>query len=189
MSRSVILPGIGNSGEAHWQTHWEAADPHARRLRPSDWDRPDLEDWLAALDCAIAGAGEPPFLVAHSLACLLVAHWAARTADAAARVRGAFLVAVPDPHGPAFPTREAPTFRAASPHRLPFATLVIASSDDPYASLDYARATAAAWGAGFVLAGALGHINGAIGLGHWPQGLALFDAFRAGAGAAAMPRG
>jgi predicted alpha/beta hydrolase family esterase len=78
-----------------------------------------------------------------------------------ARAR-AFLVAVPDPHGPAFPTREAPTFRAASPHRLPFATLVIASSDDPYASLDYARATAAAWGAGFVLAGALGHINGAI---------------------------
>jgi predicted alpha/beta hydrolase family esterase len=190
MSRSVILPGIYNSGETHWQTHWEAADPYARRLRPSDWDRPDLDDWIAALDRAIADAGEPPLLVVHSLACLLVAHWAGRTVDAAHRVRGAFLVSVPDPNGPAFPIHHASTFARPIPlHRLPFAALVVASSNDPYASSDHARSTAAAWGAGFVLAGALGHINEASGLGCWPQGAALFEAFRTGTGAAAMPRG
>ena len=54
--------------------------------------------------------------------------------------------------------------------RLPFPATVIASSDDPYVTLARARAFAAAWGAAFVDAGALGHINAASGLGDWPAG-------------------
>ena len=42
----------------------------------------------------------PPLLIAHSMGCLVVAHWAHRSS---APVRAAFLVAVPDPEGPPFP--------------------------------------------------------------------------------------
>lgn len=172
----IILPGIGNSGEAHWQTRWEQADPSFQRFQPASWEQPELQDWIAALDRAVAAQAQPPLLVAHSLACLLVAHWAARTRG---RVRGALLVAVPDPEGPAFPA-EAASFRTVPEQPLPFPALIVASTDDPYGSVDHARGRAAAWGAGFVTLGPFGHINGASGLGDWPTGQMLLEAFAAG---------
>ncbi len=110
----LILPGIGGSGQVHWQSHWEAADTSFHRFLPSSWDEPELEDWTIALDAAISRAPAKPVLVAHSLACLLVAHAASKLGD---RVRGAFLVAVPDPEGHSFPAKEAASF--ANPPGLP----------------------------------------------------------------------
>lgn len=181
MTAVITLPGIGDSDEHHWQTFWERGDPAIRRFAPTDWDNPDLEDWIAALDRVLAAASEPPILVAHSLACLLVAHWAARQSRPLSRpVRGAFLVGVPDPNAAVFPAAEAASFRDVPEAILPFPALVVASSDDPYGSLAYARGRAATWGAGFVVAGALGHISSASALGDWPLGAMLFEAFRAG---------
>src|SRR6202022_5196538 len=90
------------------------------------------------------------------------------------------LVAAPDPDGPVFPAEQAATFRAVPSRALPFPTLVVASSDDPYGSLGYVQRCAADWEAGLVVAGALGHINDASGLGGWPFGAALLTSFRAG---------
>ncbi|SKA38777.1 RBBP9/YdeN family alpha/beta hydrolase [Consotaella salsifontis] len=176
MTTFVTLPGIGGSDKTHWQSQWEAADPSFARFRPANWDRPDLADWQGALEAAIDAAKSPPVLVAHSLACLLVAHAAARVA---ARVKGAFLVAVPDPASSEFPA-EAASFANPPRRALPFAALIVASSDDPYASPDYARRCARDWSAGLVEIGAHGHINGASGLGGWDQGRMLLKAFRAG---------
>lgn len=176
MARYITLPGIGNSGKTHWQTLWEEADPAFARFAPTDWDAPDLDDWIAALDRAVAACTEPPVLVAHSLACLLVPHWRARSSRP---VAGAFLVAVPDPSSDAFPA-EAAGFANVPETPLPFPTLVVASSNDPYGSMAYARRRAGQWGSGLTEAGALGHINGASGLGDWPAGRALLDAFAAG---------
>src|SRR6476660_4418862 len=75
MSEFIVLPGIGGSGENHWQTYWQRKNPALRRFRPASWDLPDFKNWLAALESAVAGAREPPMLIAHSLSCLLVAHW------------------------------------------------------------------------------------------------------------------
>lgn len=148
------------------------------RFRPKDWDNPDLDDWIEALDRAIGKTAEAPILVAHSLACLLVAHWAAR---ACYPIAGAFLVAVPNPDSPSFPAAEAASFRAVPQRPLNFPALVVASDNDPYGSVDYARACATAWGAGFVVAGSLGHMNSASNLADWPLGAMLLEAFRAGA--------
>ncbi|ABC89009.1 hypothetical protein RHE_CH00184 [Rhizobium etli CFN 42] len=63
--------GIGGSGEAHWQTRWEVLHPEMRRFQSADWDKPDLADWLAALDRTVGASATPPLLVAHSLGCLL----------------------------------------------------------------------------------------------------------------------
>ena len=184
MATSIIVPGIGGSGEAHWQTRWQRRDPGMVRFAPASWDAPDLADWIEALDRAVLAAPCPPFLVAHSLACLLVPHW--RAARPGRRIAGAFLVAVPDPEGPAFPA-EAASFRGVPEGRLGFPALVVASTDDLYGPPEHARRRAEGWGAGLVVAGALGHINAASGLGDWPLGSQLFAAFRAGTGAPSAP--
>jgi predicted alpha/beta hydrolase family esterase len=169
--RSLItLPGIYNSGPTHWQTLWEA-DGCMTRFAPRDWDAPQVDDWVTALDAAVAAAPEPPVLIAHSLACLLVPIWAARTDLAAA---GAFLVAPVDPDEAAFPTT-ADEFRDFPRSPLPFPSLVVGSLNDHYATTAWAHTFAVDLGADFVVAGALGHINADSGLGDWPQGRMLLE--------------
>jgi predicted alpha/beta hydrolase family esterase len=172
----VILPGYGGSGETHWQTLWERMHPAMRRFQPKDWDAPDLDDWHEALDRAVKGAPSPPLLVAHSLSCLLIAHWQSKSVAA---VAGAFMVAVPDGGSSAFP-REAASFANSPSTRFRFPSMIVASSNDPYGTVEYARTRAQQWGSSLVEAGALGHINSQSGLGDWAQGLALLEAFRAG---------
>jgi uncharacterized protein len=172
----ITLPGIGGSGDAHWQTAWEQADGDFVRFKPTSWDQPDLGDWVQSLERAVSECAQPPVLVAHSLACLLVAHWASQSTS---RIAGAFLVSVPDPNGPKFP-KAAASFAAPPRTPLRFPSLVIASTDDAYGTLEHARQRATEWQSALVVAGALGHINASSGLGAWPQGCALLDAFCAG---------
>ena len=176
MTSFITLPGIGGSGETHWQTHWEASDPCFTRFHPSDWDKPGLADWQDALERQIERSPSPPVLVAHSFACLLVAHAAERVTG---RVKGAFLVAVPDPASAAFPAVAA-SFANPPRRPLPFPALIVASANDPYAAPAYVKARAGEWHAGCVEIGPCGHINGASGLGIWDQGRMLLDAFCAG---------
>lgn len=175
---TIILPGIGGSGETHWQTLWERSDPTMVRLQPASWDAPVLEDWIRALDQVVTGSAQPPLLVAHSLGCLLVAHWAAR--DDRPSVRGAFLVASPDAESSAFPIVEAATFRQVPELPLPFPALMIASQNDPYATVEHSRRRAGQWRAGLVVLGLLGHINAGSDLRAWAEGAMLLEAFRAG---------
>ncbi|RWF63539.1 alpha/beta hydrolase [Mesorhizobium sp.] len=182
MNEFIIVPGIGGSGEAHWQTRWQRANPAMRRFSPASWEQPDLDDWIGALDAAVAAANAPPVLISHSLGCLLVAHWQLVSKDACA---GAFLVAVPDPASQAFPA-SVRGFAGAPAGRLRFPSLSVASSDDPYGSLDHAETKAAQWGSGLHVAGALGHINGDSGLGDWAEGMKLLAAFASEAGRTAL---
>ncbi|TPQ38266.1 hypothetical protein C2U70_09210 [Bradyrhizobium guangdongense] len=176
MRKMITLPGIGGSGDAHWQSRWEQAEPGFNRFVPASWDEPDLDDWVQALERAVADSDEPPVLVAHSLACLLVAHWASRSTSP---IAGAFLVSVPNPDGPAFPSA-AVSFRSAPTAPLRFPSLIVASTDDPYGELTYIRQRAREWRSELVIAGALGHINASSGLADWPQGRGLLAAFCAG---------
>lgn len=137
----------------------------AGRLRPRSWDAPEQADWFDALDRQV---GADTFVVAHSLGCLAVSAWLAnRGRDAAV---GAFLVAPPDRSGPDFP----PQARSFHPARaaLPVPVTVVAPSDAPFVGLEEARTLAQRWGAAFVEAGAVGHVNAANGLGAWDSGRA-----------------
>lgn len=171
---TIVLPGIGGSGPDHWQTHWQTANPSFRRFAPGDWLQPDLEVWVDALERSIRDLPAPPLIIAHSLSCLLVAHSAQRGIGP---IRGAFLVAVPDPGTDCFP-EAAQSFRAVPEDPLPFPALVVASSDDPYGSLTHAHRCATLWGADFAGIGPCGHINAASNLGAWPDGFSMFQQFR-----------
>jgi len=169
MAQVLIVPGIGNSGTTHWQSLWEARYPHFVRVQQRDWDRPICDEWVAAIDVAAAESGADTKIVAHSLGCLAVVAWATRTVRVVQRL---VLVAVPDPDGANFPS-EAIGFAPVSRARLPFESIVVASTDDPYSSVAYARRCATAWGSEYVELGARGHVNASSGLGDWPEGLAL----------------
>jgi len=172
----ITLPGLGGSGDTHWQTLWERTDARFTRFQPASWDQPDLHDWEQSLERAVGHCAKPPVLVAHSLACLLVVHWAARFPSA---IAGAFLVAVPDPDGGNFPL-EAASFKPVPDRTLRFPSLIIVSTNDPYGGLEVTQRLSRAWQSGLIAPGALGHINASSGLGDWPQGRALLDAFCAG---------
>jgi predicted alpha/beta hydrolase family esterase len=166
---ALIVPGIGNSGPLHWQTIWEQQHPHWRRVQQRDWDHPDRDEWVGTLHTAIASMPAPVVLIAHSIGCLVVADCLRRSVGS---VRAAFLVAVPDPHGPEFPAA-ARGFDSLPLEPLKTASLVIASHDDPFGSVAHARRCAAAWGSEFVDIGAAGHINAESNLRAWPQGFAF----------------
>ena len=166
----LILPGFGNSGPQHWQTLWELQHPDWQRVNLGEWDGPACDDWVRALDLAVQACPSPPVLVAHSLACLLVAHWVHRSSRVP---KGAFLVAVPDPKTVSFPA----TARGFVPVPLVpfmFRSLVVASANDPLGSLVYAKHCAMAWGSMFIDIGQAGHINADSGHGEWNEGYELF---------------
>ena len=166
---ALIVPGIGNSGPQHWQTLWEQRHPHWQRISQRDWDCPRCDEWVAALDAALAGFATQPVFVAHSMGCLVVAHWAGRSS---VPVRAAFLVAVPDPNSPNFPSA-AQGFQPVPLSPLQFPSLVVSSTDDPFGSVAHAQRCAEAWGSEFVKIGSAGHINAESGHGDWPDGLRL----------------
>jgi uncharacterized protein len=168
----LVLPGYGDSGPEHWQSRWEAADPRLRRVAQRDWLEPELDDWVATLEREVSACPMPPVLAAHSLGCILVAHWAQRTRRP---IRGALLVAPVDADAVAPVLDAIDSFRPVPLVRLPFPSIVVASDDDVYTTRARAEAFARAWGSRFVgLAGA-GHINGDSGYGEWPEGRAVLD--------------
>lgn len=166
MTHVLLLPGLHNSDANHWQSLWQVQHPAYVRLEQRDWETPRREDWVEALETAVRRYGPGIVLVAHSLACSLVAFW---SASSRLNVRGALLVSPADTERADFPVE--PTGFAPMPRtRLRFPSIVCASANDPYVSQERARLFANAWGSRFVSVGPLGHINGASGIGAWPDG-------------------
>ena len=168
MTTILIVPGLGGSGPAHWQTRWQARDVRCVRVEQRDWDAPRCDEWCDNLERAVTRAPGEVVLVAHSLGVVVVAHWA--SSGSVDKVKGALLVAPPDVEStdrvPALLEHFAPIPR----EQLPFRSIVLGSRDDPYACIDCPRQLAEAWGASFVDLGELGHINAESGIGDWEQG-------------------
>lgn len=66
---TLIVPGIGNSDYAHWQTLWESVNPGFIRVQQRDWKNPVCHDWVNVLKQAIEEIEDNPGLVPHSLGC------------------------------------------------------------------------------------------------------------------------
>jgi predicted alpha/beta hydrolase family esterase len=170
----LILPGWQNSGPDHWQSRWEVVYGD-QRVQQHDWMQPLRGDWMAQLEEAVLVARGPVVLAAHSLGCLLTAAWAQHSRNTH-RVVGALLVAPGDAEREEF---RAP-LRSWSPivlQRLPFASTLLGSHDDPYCAFERAQQLANAWGSAFVDYGNKGHINAESGLGEWPEGRALLNRY------------
>lgn len=171
--RVLLLPGWLNSDDTHWQSRWERLHGD-HRVEQDDWQWPKRGDWMARLEEVLMQSETPAVLVAHSLGCQLVAAWAAHSRQTQ-RVVAAMLVALPDVEREDMPPQLAP-WRPIVRQRLPFASMAVVSSDDPYCAADRAAQMAADWGSELLSVGARGHINGGSGLGDWPEGRAMLHA-------------
>lgn len=171
----VIVPGWRDSGPGHWQSLWAEQLPGAVRVVQDDWMTPTRTAWIAALEQTVLAAPHPVVIAAHSLGCIATTHMGA---EAAARVRGALLVAPADPERRAILSDFAPVPCGA----LPYRSILVASSNDPYCPIRLAGAYARAWGSEFVRLQNAGHINIESGHGEWPLGVALLQSLAQGLG-------
>jgi predicted alpha/beta hydrolase family esterase len=175
-TRFFIVPGLGSSGPAHWQTYFERVHPEFTRVAQREWDAPDRAEWVANIERALAGEDlTNVVLIAHSLGCATVAHWAAQHGQA---IRGALLVAPADVETKHFAAFPATGFGPMPLQQLPFPSIVVASSTDQWVSEARARQFAKAWGSELIAFGDAGHINADSGYGDWPAGLELLRAWR-----------
>jgi predicted alpha/beta hydrolase family esterase len=166
----LIIPGWGNSGPQHWQTLWERAHPQYRRIEQREWEWPDRDEWVEAIDAAIRASSDPPVLVAHSLGCIAIAHWVrVHSSGRAHDVAGAMLVAPADVEA-VFAPDAVKGFAPVPLVRFGFPSVVVASRSDDYVSFGRATLFADAWGSSLADAGDAGHINTDAGFGDWPAG-------------------
>lgn len=169
----LILPGLNNSGEDHWQTRWEKNYSGLKRVRQEDWKTPECADWVQELHKKVTSSQRPVVLVGHSLACNLIAAWSQQYPEQAERqIRGALLVAPSDTEAPSYPAGTS-GFTPMRLSKLPFNSITVASTDDPYVSVERAAAFSQAWGSELVWLQQAKHINDQSGLGAWPEGIEL----------------
>ena len=164
------MPGWLDSDPDHWQSRWQRLYG-CERVDQHDWCWPKRGDWMSRLDDVVQARAGRCVLIAHSLGCQLVAAWAAHSAHTA-RVSGAFLVAVPDTERIDMPPN-LHSWRPMSRQRLPFASLMVISSNDPFCASDRAARLALDWGSTLVELGPKGHLNSASALGDWHEGWRL----------------
>lgn len=165
--RVLVIPGLRNSGDAHWQTWLQGQYRGAVRVQQDNWDQPDIEAWSQRIAPTIARASAETewVAVAHSFGCLALTHYLARHAvvEGRGRISSALLVAPADPE------------KFGISDQLPskglgIASTLIASETDPWMPLARAKQWAYAWGSRLVNLGDAGHINVESGYGPWPLG-------------------
>ncbi|ABB08439.1 RBBP9/YdeN family alpha/beta hydrolase [Burkholderia lata] len=166
----LIVPGLRDHVEDHWQTHLERRLPNARSVAPLEADKLSRAARVAALDAALAEIDGPVILVAHSAGVMITVHWARQ---ATRKIHGALLAAPADLESPmpaGYPAPDAIDANGWTPiptERLPFPSIVAASRNDPLARFERVEALAAGWGGKLVDLGAVGHLNPASGYGEW----------------------
>jgi uncharacterized protein len=172
----LVIPGYEGSGPVHWQTRMVAKLSTARFVEQPDWLYPSLSDAVGEVVAAVDGAARPVVFVTHSAGGNLLAHAvpSLRQIGLIDRVKGAFLVVPPTARALATLQGIDPAIADFPRDPLPFPTVLVASSNDPFASSLEAADMAQSWGAKLIEAGEAGHINQASGHGPWPEGMMSF---------------
>lgn len=159
----IIVPGLDNSDEHHWQSLWQSELPDCSRIHVDNWRIANLDSWNRGIIRALQKTTQPAVLIAHSFGVLAAVSIAEQYPEL---IEALFLVA------PADPAKFTLTNRL--PERpLGIPALLVASSDDPWLADHKAAYWALRWGANYRRFKNVGHINSQSGLGHWQEGLEL----------------
>ena len=165
------VPGLRNSGPGHWQSIWEKNHPaEFSRISQLNWQEPECGAWIRKIEEQLLPVDySQTILIGHSVGCAAILHWYAKFQHP---VKGALLVAPSDVDKPDYP----PYIKGFSPmplEKLPFKTIVTASTNDHVVNIDRARYFASCWGSEFITLENAGHIEGKSGFGEWLEGLEL----------------
>lgn len=166
----VLVPGLRDHVEEHWQTYLQKELPRAVTVPPLERDKLSRAARVNALVETLEGVQGDVVLVAHSAGSITTVHWAMQSTRP---VRGA-LLATPSnlaeqlPQGyPSLEDLQANGWNPIPRSPLPFPTIVAASRNDPLARFEWAEKMAADWGARLADLGEVGHLNPASGFGRW----------------------
>jgi predicted alpha/beta hydrolase family esterase len=175
----VIVPGLRGHVEDHWQTRLASRLPAVRVVESVGRPKRDLAGRVTDLQLVVEEVGGPVTFVAHSAGCLVTAHWALE--HSTAKVRAALLATPPDlatPLPSEYPSLDELRTSGWLPipqARLPFPSIVAASTNDALGDYERVREISDAWGSRFIGVGPVGHLNPASGYGDWPGAEALLD--------------
>ena len=178
----LIVPGLRDHVDAHWQTLLAAKLPRVRTVPPMGREDLDCAARVAAIEREAQAVEGPLILVAHSGGVVMAVHWARQTRR---QVLGALLATPPDferamPAGyPSLDALQDGGWLPVPRQRLPFASIVAASRNDPLGRYERIAALASDWGSLLVDLGDVGHLNPASGFGHWPRAEQLIAEFAA----------
>jgi predicted alpha/beta hydrolase family esterase len=165
--RLLVIPGLHDSGPAHWQTWLQAQfSRRAERVEQDDWATPDVSRWSQRIEETLARRPHARWIaVAHSFGCLALLHHLAQGGE---RVQSALLVAPADP--------EKFGVSAMLPQaRLAVPSVLLASETDPWLGFGSACAWARVWGSQLISLGDAGHINTEAGFGPLPPAKTLVE--------------
>jgi uncharacterized protein len=172
----LVVAGHMGPGPDHWQRRLVSKLSTAQLVEQEDWVHGSLPVAVETLAAAVAAAEKPVVFVAHSVGCILVAH-AVQAMAAPEKVRGAYLVVPPNEAALRAFSGIDPQFANVPQGPLPFPSLLVATSNDPYSTLEDSASLALAWGSQLVEAGEAGHIDHTSGHGPWPEGMMRFAGF------------
>jgi predicted alpha/beta hydrolase family esterase len=180
----LIIPGLRDESPDHWQTllhsELQAKGVRVQSIAPIGKHQLSCLARIQALDKAVETIEGSIVLIAHSGACMTVAHWVQQGASGA-RIKGALLAVPPDfeqelpsPY-PSLAQLKAHDWLPTPRMKLPFRSIVACSDNDPLAKIERVRELAAQWSAQTVELGSVGHLNPASGFGHWPKATELIE--------------
>ena len=172
----LIVPGLRDHVDAHWQTllgaHLKACGREVRTVPPMGRTDLDCAARVEAIEREAQSIEGPLVLVAHSGGCVMVAHWARQTRRV---VQGALMATPPDfeeamPEGyPSLEDLRAGGWLPVPRDPLPFPSITAVSCNDPLGRHARVVELGRAWGSRLVELGEVGHLNPASGYGDWPQ--------------------
>lgn len=170
---NINIPGLRNSNEHHWQSVWEKEySDNFFRVIQADWEKPDCETWIDQIELTLKGYNhENLILIGHSVGCVTIIKWFEKYRHP---IKAALFVAPSDVDRPGYPSYIT-GFNPMPAHKLPFPSIVVASTNDHVVELKRAKLFAGNWGSAFVELKDAGHIEPTSGFGKWDYGLELIE--------------
>ncbi len=176
MYSTVFVAGYGNSEPLHWQRLWFNSTKDAYWVEQRDWNAPNKDEWIKELEKTLSHVKSPVVIIAHSIGCHTVVEWVKKyykNQD----IIGVLLVAPPDTSRENFP-KEITGHEHTPKDKLPFKSISVISSNDPYSAVQNAESLALSWESKVVHVGERGHINLDSNLGEWEEGKAILSELR-----------
>lgn len=173
MTHTIIVPGVGGSEHAHWQSWLQRQLMSCSRVEQDDWNHPVLNDWIARFVETVQAVQQDIQIVAHSFGSLTTVAALAQHPELHSKIKNVILVA------PANPARFGEAGFAQNSVgnyqdyflklslNIPMRLLI--SENDPWLSFQDAKQLAKAWKLKPVNLGRVGHINVASGFGPFPE--------------------
>ncbi|MDR2122324.1 MAG: alpha/beta hydrolase [Flavobacteriaceae bacterium] len=163
------IPGHSNSSEEHWQSIIEREQKlPIQRINQQDWYTPNCNQWISAIDEHLSGYElSKVVLIGHSLGCTAIIHWLHNYKK---KIKAAILVAPPDVDSQKFQKEiESVAFTPMPLEKLNCYSVVIASEDDEWITLEKAKFYSEKWDSLFITIGKAGHVNATSGYGKWDK--------------------